>query len=123
MGWHRLQGFGDHVLNLRVRDGARSARAWLIEQALQAVHPKSFTPFTDRSRGNAKPLCDLAVAQPVTAAEHNTGAHREGLAGLRPPRQHGQFLLLLACHVEEFGGASDGHTQVWTGPHDYSMNF
>ena len=35
---------------------------------------------------------------------HRGRAHREGLPGLRPAREHCQFLLLLGSRVEQFGG-------------------
>src|SRR5215471_4448145 len=94
---------GDHFLDLRVRDGSRRPRPWLIEPPLQAVDTESFAPLADRGPRDAKPLGHFAVAQSVTAAEHNAGAHRQSLPGLRAARQHGQLLLLLGGHVEWFG--------------------
>ena len=51
----------------------------------------------------------------IIAAKYNAGAHGDRLRGLRATRQHRQFLFLLRGHVERFGGASDGHTQVCIG--------
>src|SRR5262249_27440257 len=122
-GRHRLQCFRDHFLDLRVRYGPRRARPRFIEQAFQPVHPKSFAPLADGCSRNAKPLRYLAVAQSIAAAEHDAGTHRESLPGLRAARQHCQFLPLLWSDIEQFGGASDGHTQVWTESALYSTYF
>jgi hypothetical protein len=59
----------------------------------------------------------------LIAAQHNAGARSDCLRRLRTSRQHGQFLLLLSGHMERFGRASDGHTQVCTGSAIYSTKF
>jgi hypothetical protein len=47
------------------------------KQVKQAVAPR-----------DAQSLRNLAVAQYLTAAEDDAGAHCHGLCGLRPARQH-----------------------------------
>src|SRR5215831_16015134 len=111
MGRHRFQSLGDHFLDLRVGDGSRRPRSWLIEQSLQAVDTESFAPLADRGPRDAKPLGHFGVAQSLMAAEHNAGAHRKRLPGLRAARQHSQLLLLLGGDIEWFSGSTDGHTK------------
>jgi hypothetical protein len=86
---------------------------WADSSRPSAALKESFAPLADRCPRDAKPLGHLAVAQSVTAAEHNAGAHREGLPGLRAARQHGQLLLLLGGHVDKAVlGAKNGRRRM-----------
>ena len=59
VGWHRFQGLGDDVLNLLIRDFARSADPRLIQQAIQSELSKPFPPLSDRRTGHVQLPCDL----------------------------------------------------------------
>lgn len=96
---------------------------WLVEQPFQPIHPKSLPPLANGCSCDPQTLRNLAIAESLTAAKDNAGAHCHRLGRFRATRQHRQFLFLLGSDVERFGRASDGHTQVCIGFVGYSTTF
>ena len=71
IGWHGLQGLGNHSLDLLVGDRSWSAGSRFVEQAFQSIDAKSFTPFANRRSGDLQSLGDCAIRHPFVAAQHN----------------------------------------------------
>ena len=73
---HRLQRRRHHLGDLLVADLARSTRAGLIDQAVQAAGRKPPAPRRHRDTRDPEPLRDRQIGHAVRRQQHDLRPHR-----------------------------------------------
>ena len=94
-----LQGLDDHLLDLRVVDGARRPRARLVREPLEAALSEPRAPLRHRRRVTPQICRDLIVGAALGRGQHDPAPQRQRLRRLRPPRPPLQHLALLAAQL------------------------
>src|SRR3954468_1856237 len=91
-----LQRLDDYLIDLLVRDRARSPRPRLIEQAIQTLLGEAVAPLGHHRTTDPKPLGDLCVLDPVGGRQHDPRALRQRLRRRPAPRPRLKLHALLA---------------------------
>lgn len=95
----RFQRAGDDILDLCVRDGARSAGAWFVEETVQPLPHKASPPLAHRLQCDAELLRHRGVRSALGTGQDDPRAQRKMLTGLRPPHPARQHFPLLIRHT------------------------
>ncbi len=111
VGGGGFERFGDHSFDIGIRDGTRSARARLIEKAVQTSVYKTRPPFADGGPSDLEGSSHVLVLLALSTHKNDARTERQCLSCFSPTGPSFQGFSLVWRKMERRNGTADSHDQ------------